>query len=242
MEKTKRAKWLEAAMAVLMLTLVYIYAGKMPALKASTDKAETKTKEEENVKTVVIDPGHGGIDGGAVSVRGASEKDINLSIGLMLRDKLKERGIAVVMTRETDTGLYGDAASNKKVADMKARCQLINETEPDIMVSIHQNNYQSEGVKGAQTFYYTNSSEGERAAAILQKHLRERLDRDNERQAKANNNYYILINVKCPAVIAECGFLSNYTEAELLQSEDYQEKVAEALCEGVCEYLGEKTN
>lgn len=224
-------KYIEFAMAILLLLFVYIFSRRIPALGTATDSKEDKQK------TVVIDPGHGGIDGGAISVLGDEEQEINLDISLKLRDKLKAKGIAVVMTRETDVGLYGENDTNKKVADMKARCSLINEVNPDLMVSVHQNNYSSEGVKGAQVFYYSNSVEGEKAAVILQNHLRERLDKNNERKAKKNDNYYILINVKCPAVIAECGFLSNYSEAELLKNTEYQEKVAQALCDGICEYL-----
>lgn len=224
-------KYIEFAMAILLLLFVYIFSRRIPALGTATDSKEDKQK------TVVIDPGHGGIDGGAISVLGDEEQEINLDISLKLRDKLKAKGIAVVMTRETDVGLYGENDTNKKVADMKARCSLINEVNPDLMVSVHQNNYSSEGVKGAQVFYYSNSVEGEKAAVILQNHLREGLDKNNERKAKKNDNYYILINVKCPAVIAECGFLSNYSEAELLKNTEYQEKVAQALCDGICEYL-----
>lgn len=224
-------KYIELVMAMLLLLFVYIFSGKIPALGTAADS------KEEKQKTVVIDPGHGGIDGGAISVLGDEEQEINLDISLKLRDKLKAKGIAVVMTRETDAGLYGENDTNKKVADMKARCSLINEVNPELMVSVHQNNYSSEGVKGAQVFYYSHSVEGEKAAVILQNHLREGLDKDNERKAKKNDNYYILINVKCPAVIAECGFLSNYSEAELLKNSEYQEKVAQALCDGICEYL-----
>ncbi len=221
---------LEMFMAVLMLLLVYIFAGRMPALKVNTE-------ESDDTKIVVIDAGHGGKDGGAVSVLGDAEKEINLAIGLMLKDKLQKKGVGVIMTRDTDAGLYNEIDSNKKVADMKKRCQIINESGADLMISIHQNNYQSEGVRGAQVFYYSDSPEGEKAAGILQNHLRDNLDKENGRKAKANDNYYILKNVECPAVIAECGFLSNYEEAELLKSEAYQEKVADALCDGICEYL-----
>lgn len=230
-ESNNARKYIELAMAMLLLLFVYIFSRRMPPLGIAADS------KEEKQRTVVIDPGHGGIDGGAISVLGDEEQEINLNISLKLRDKLKSKGIGVVMTRETDTGLYGENDRNKKVADMKARCSLINEVNPDIMVSVHQNNYSSEGVKGAQVFFYSHSPEGEKAAVILQKHLREGLDKNNERKAKKNDNYYILINVKCPAVIAECGFLSNYSEAELLKSDEYQEKVAQALCDGICEYL-----
>ncbi len=230
--KKNRRRCAELVMAFFMLAMVYVFAGKIPALQASSDRVDTLS-----AKKVVIDPGHGGVDGGAVSVLGDSEKDINLSIALKLREKLKEKGVEVIMTREEDAGLYKETDTNKKNADMKARCRIINDSSPDLMVSIHQNNYSTHGVKGAQVFYYAHSKEGERAAALLQEQLVEALDKNNKRKAKANTSYYILLNVKCPAVIAECGFLSNYEEAELLMSEAYQEKVAEALCEGICKYL-----
>ena len=230
-EDSNVRKYVELAMAILLLVFVYIFSKRMPALGTTADSKEDKQK------IIVIDPGHGGIDGGAISVLGDEEQEINLNISLKLRDMLEDKGIAVVMTRETDKGLYSETDRNKKVADMKARCSIINEINPNLMVSIHQNNYSSEGVKGAQVFYYSHSTEGEKAAVILQNHLRENLDKNNERKAKKNDNYYILINVKCPAVIAECGFLSNYSEAELLKSDEYQEKVARSLCDGICEYL-----
>lgn len=227
----ERKHLLELVMAIIMLFLIYIFSGKIPALKAN------QNKENENIKTVVIDPGHGGVDGGAVSVRGDSEKEINLSISLLLSEMLEEKGIVVIMTRDSDVGLYEEGDSNKKVADMKSRCKIANDSKADLLVSVHQNNYQSEGVKGAQVFYYSRSLEGEKLAKTLQSSLKANLDKDNGRQAKANDNYYILINVPCPAVIVECGFLSNYIEAELLVSDEYQKKVAQALCDGICEYL-----
>ena len=159
---------------------------------------------------------------------GTNEKKINLEIARKVRKELEERGYQVVMTREDDNGLYTDSDSNKKTADMKKRCRMAEESNADILVSIHQNSYQSEGVKGAQVFYYKASEDGKN------------LDPENGREAKANDSYYILLNVKCPAVIAECGFLSNYEEAELLEQEKYQEKVAKAVAEGVEEYFSGK--
>lgn len=220
-------------MAVLMFAIIYVIAGKIPVESTSDVKSGDK-------KTVVIDAGHGGVDGGAESVLGYSEKDINLAIALKLREKLEERDIRVIMTRDKDEGLYSESDTNKKVSDMKKRCEIVNESKADFMISIHQNKYSSEGVKGAQVFYYTHSQEGKKAAEILQSSLKEALDKNNGRQAKANDNYYILINVECPAVIAECGFVSNYEEAELLNNKEYQEKTAIALCEGICTYFNEK--
>lgn len=171
---------------------------------------------------------------------GTNEKKINLEIARKVRKELEERGYQVVMTREDDNGLYTDSDSNKKTADMKKRCRMAEESNADILVSIHQNSYQSEGVKGAQVFYYKASEDGKKLAEAIQASFKQNLDPENGREAKANDSYYILLNVKCPAVIAECGFLSNYEEAELLEQEKYQEKVAKAVAEGVEEYFSGK--
>ena len=163
---------------------------------------------------------------------GTNEKKINLEIARKVRKELEERGYQVVMTREDDNGLYTDSDSNKKTADMKKRCHMAEENNADILVSIHQNSYQSEGVKGAQVFYYKASEDGKKLAEAIQASFKQNLDPENGREAKAN--------VKCPAVIAECGFLSNYEEAELLEQEKYQEKVAKAVAEGVEAYFSGK--
>ena len=126
--------------------------------------------------------------------------------------------------------------SNKKIADMKKRVALINETKPDIAVSIHQNSYHEESIKGAQVFYYTHSKEGERAATVMQEALKA-LDTNNKRQAKENSTYYMLKRTEVPTIIVECGFLSNAQEAEKLKNEEYQDKVAEAICAGIIKWL-----
>lgn len=233
--KNKR-RILEFIMAVTMLLLVYICAGRLPAMTAGNSK-NAADKKEENKKIILLDPGHGGIDPGKVSVTGTNEKEINLEIALKTKQKLEKQGYEVVMTREDDDGLYKDGDSNKKTADMKRRCLMAEEYKADILVSIHQNSYQSEGVKGAQVFYYSHSDEGKKLAETIQKKFKEIVAPENGREAKANDSYYILLNVKCPAVIAECGFLSNYSEAELLEKEDYQEKVADAICAGIVGYF-----
>lgn len=231
-----RRRILEFIMAATMLLLVYICAGKLPAMTAGSNKNVADDKEE-NKKTILLDPGHGGIDPGKVSVTGTNEKEINLEIAKKVEKLLTDHGYEVIMTREDDNGLYKDSDTNKKAADMKKRCLMAEENNADILVSIHQNSYQSEGVKGAQVFYYSNSEEGKKLAKAIQKGFKEILDTGNGREAKANDSYYILLNVKCPAVIAECGFLSNYEEAQLLEKEKYQEKVAEAIVSGVDDYF-----
>lgn len=190
-------------------------------------------------KCVVIDPGHGGIDPGKVGVNGAKEQDVNLQVALLVKQYLEAEDVRVVMTRESGEGLYEEGASNKKVQDMKRRIALIEETKPDITVSIHQNSYPEEYVHGAQVFYYTGSTEGQRLAESLQRNLIARVDPENKRQVKANDSYYLLKKTAGTIVIVECGFLSNNREAELLCSEAYQQKLAWAIHLGILQYLND---
>lgn len=220
-------------MSITMLVLVYICASGVPVKNVGSEKV---SKEKE--KTVVlVDAGHGGVDPGKVSITGTNEKEINLQIALLLKEILEADGFEVVMTREEDKGLYEESDQNKKVADMKARCLLAEQSHADILVSVHQNSYQEEEVHGAQVFYYSKSKAGEQLATSVQNAIKEIADPDNTRMAKGNDSYYILLNVECPAIIAECGFLSNYEEAELLEEKKYQKKVAEAIAKGIKDYL-----
>ena len=189
-------------------------------------------------KTVVVDPGHGGMDPGKIGINDVEEKEINLEISLMLRDKLEKQGIQVVMTRETDQGLYDEDSSNKKVQDLQRRVELIHEEQPVCVVSIHQNSYPDASVKGAQVFYYEDSTEGKKLAEELQNALIAQVDPENHRQAKGNTTYYLLERTDVPLVICECGFLSNPEEAELLTDQAYQETLTDAIVSGILEYLG----
>lgn len=189
---------------------------------------------------VVLDAGHGGNDPGKVGVDGSLEKDINLSVTLKLKEYLEQSDVEVILTREDDKGLYKDSDSRKKAADMKNRCETIAEADPVIVVSIHQNSYHQEEVSGGQVFYYKGSDKGKRLAETLQKRFDYVLGEKNTRQAKANDNYYLLLHVKCPIVIVECGFLSNWKEAKLLNSEEYQDKLAWTIHMGIMEYLNSR--
>lgn len=234
-----KRKYMELFMTVVMLLVIAVFsfgANGMGTGVKYNKKAE-KDKKEEYIGTVVLDAGHGGNDPGKVGVNKCIESDINLSIVLKLKDYLEKNNVQVVLTRKDKNGLYDENDTNKKVTDMKNRCKIINEADCDLMVSIHQNSYSSSGVKGAQVFYFKNSNDGEKIAKIIQARLIDEVDKDNGRQSKDNDSYYILKNVECPAVIVECGFLSNYEEAELLCDEKYQEKLAIAIGNGIIEYL-----
>ncbi len=187
--------------------------------------------------TVVIDSGHGGRDPGKTAPDGTLEKDLNLAIALKLQKYLEAADINIIMIRTTDCGLYEESAPNKKVQDMKNRIAIMNQSEVDLVVSIHQNSYQDNSIKGAQVFYHSASSVGKTLAETLQKRLIEDVDPDNHRKAKPNSSYYLLESTTKPAVIIECGFLSNPSEAQKLKSDYYQDEIAWAIHMGVLQYL-----
>lgn len=171
-----------------------------------------------------------------MGVNNQLEKDINLKIAEMLKDFLQAEGIEVIMTRENDQGLYDENASNKKVQDMKRRLEIIENANPVLVVSIHQNSYHEEYVKGAQVFYYAASESSKRLANVIQDQLRI-LDPENNRQAKGNDSYFLLKKTSRTIVIVECGFLSNLEEAEKLTNELYQEKLAWNIHMGIMKYI-----
>ena len=200
-------------------------------LDRSKHGGKIPTSGKANGKVVIIDSGHGGNDPGKIGINSALEKDINLQIAQKVQNLLEEQGIKVVMTREDESSLR-----ESKAGDLKARVELINQTKPALVVSIHQNSYSDENIHGAQVFYYTHSKDGENAANILQEALR-KIEPENHRQAKANDTYYVLKKTEVPVVIVECGFLSNQKEAEKLCSEDYQIQVAQAIVDGILEII-----
>lgn len=224
-----KRKTMEVLMAVLFLIAAYCL---------SREGAKLVENINGEKKTVVVDPGHGGMDPGKIGINDVEEKEINLEISLMLRDKLEKQGIQVVMTRENDQGLYDEDSSNKKVQDLQRRVELIHEEQPVCVVSIHQNSYPDASVKGAQVFYYEDSTEGKKLAEELQNALIAQVDPENHRQAKGNTTYYLLERTDVPLVICECGFLSNPEEAELLTDQAYQETLTDAIVSGILEYLG----
>lgn len=186
---------------------------------------------------VILDAGHGGNDPGKVGVNGTLEKDINLALVKRLETYLEQSDVEVVLTREEDAGLYGETDRNRKAADMKNRCRKIEEAKPDLAVSIHQNSYHDEEIFGGQVFYYADSAPGKRLAERIQKRFDYVLGAENRRQPKANESYYLLLHAECPAVIVECGFLSNWREASLLGDEEYQDRMAYTIHMGILEYL-----
>lgn len=230
----RRLIW-EEVVGFLLILMVFLAAKYGTVQVVSAEVAERNGKP-----VVVIDSGHGGNDPGKVGVDGSLEKEINLEIAMRLKQYLELEDIEVVMTRDSDVGLYQEEDSGKKMADMRNRCQLINDAKPDVVVSIHQNSYHEEYVSGGQVFYYQDSMKGKELAEILQERFSYVLGTENRRLAKANGNYYLLLHVKSPIVIVECGFLSNWKEAALLQQEEYQDRLAWTIHMGIMEYLNRK--
>lgn len=227
---------MERLIRTILLALMLVSAYFM--VRGGAKLASSQQIETQPVRPcVVIDAGHGGADPGKVGVDGSLEKDINLQIARKLQTFLAMEDVDVVLTRESDAGLYDENASNKKVQDMKNRVAIIEEKKPVLTVSIHQNSYHEEYVHGAQAFYYAGSEKSKELAERIQQVMALELDKDNTRQAKANDSYYLLKKTSSPIVIVECGFLSNYEEAQKLSSDIYQEKVAWAIQLAILQYL-----
>jgi len=220
---------IQLVIVLLILLGVVAAAGKLSSYV-------TSDKIKKGEVQVVLDPGHGGRDPGKVGTDGTLEKDINLSIAKKVKVRLEENDITVIMTREKDAGLYSKSSDNKKVEDLKKRVNMINETQPALTVSIHQNSYSDTSVKGAQVFYYSHSKVSKVIAESMQEALRT-VDESNKRQAKADSSYYMLKKTEVPTIIVECGFLSNAEDTARLNDEEYQDAMAAAICDGIIETL-----
>lgn len=230
----KQGRLAEMLMALMLFAAVFLVS-RQAGLMVSGQAVAAGARRP----VVVLDSGHGGMDPGKIGIDGSLEKDINLQIAKRLKRYLEASGVEVVMTREDDRGLYEESDSKKKMADMRNRCAKIAKAEPDLVVSIHQNSYHQEPISGGQVFYYKTSERGKRLAEILQRRFDYVLGEQNTRQAKPNGNYYLLLHVKQPIVIVECGFLSNRAEAAALNSEEYQDRLAWTIHMGVMEFLNE---
>lgn len=190
-------------------------------------------------KIIVIDVGHGGNDPGKISTDGIQEKDVNLEIAQYLKDYLIAQDYTVYLTRETDCGLYEENASNKKTSDLQNRIRFFSEKKATLVVSIHQNSFSDSIQHGAQTFYYSTSEQSKQLAECIQASLLD-MDNTNTRTEKASDSYYLLKNSSMPAVIVECGFLSNPEETSKLTDSNYQKQLAYHISLGICNYENSK--
>ncbi len=189
-------------------------------------------------KTVVIDAGHGGPDGGATSCTGILESQFNLEIALRLRDLMEILGIQTVMIRETDCSVYtqGNTIAQKKVSDLKERVRIVNSTENATLVSIHQNLFSDAKYSGAQVFYAKTEGSQELAKDLQNAFIRS-INPDSHRQAKKADGIYLMQNINCTGILIECGFLSNPKEEYLLRSDSYQKKLCSVIATTLSNHL-----
>lgn len=250
MQKSQKIKWAFLMISVVVLLVVAKFADNLfgeenPGEELMTEtgsqgesETETSSRAADTGWTVVLDAGHGAADSGKVGINGVLEKDVNLSIVLKLREYLEQEGVMVVLTRVDDSPLYQESDQNHKLADMKKRLDIMDSANPNLVVSIHQNSYTQESAKGPQVFYYATSEEGQKLAQYLQDSFDSVVgEEQNKRVIKPNRDYYLLVHTPYTIVICECGFLSNQQEADLLATEDYQDKVAKSVSEGIMNYL-----
>lgn len=194
-------------------------------------------------KTIIIDAGHGAPDGGAVGDSGVLEKDLNLSVAQILQKFMESGGVQVLLTRSDDNGIYDISGSikNKKVSDIKNREKFMKETDADVFLSIHMNKFSEKQYSGPQVFYSVNDSDSKHLAECIQSNMISALSPKSEREIKpADKNIYLLNNATIPAVLVECGFLSNAEEEQKLKDKNYQRKLAWAIYCGIIEYFNEK--
>ena len=199
--------------------------------------------DNENISappTIIIDAGHGGEDGGTQSNDGTLEKDLNLDIALRLCELLKKQGVNVILTRDTDTLLYDrntDYKGRKKLLDAQARLKIAEDNPNAIFVSIHQNSFSSPQYSGLQVWYSGNNANSLPLAEAIQSSVKSTLQPDNNRAVKlSGSNVYIMQNIKNPAVLIECGFLSNPAEAKKLSDPTYRQNLSQVLCDAIMEY------
>lgn len=225
------------ALAVFFLSAVALCIKSLYAPQAVSSMEEKKLK-------IVLDAGHGGMDGGVVGVvTKQKESDINLAITLLLKETLADMGFDVTLTRKTQEGLYDTATKGFKRRDMQKRKEIIDKVEPTLVVSVHQNFYPSSSTRGGQVFFNAENQESRRLAEAVQKQLNELYGKEGvkERQSKSGQ-FYMLSCTEYPTVIVECGFLSNKKDDLLLQSDTWKKGLVNSLSMGILDYLSGYTS
>ncbi|MBE5810581.1 MAG: hypothetical protein E7318_06540 [Clostridiales bacterium] len=243
-QKAEHLVTMAAALLVFIGGLLAVAAWQKNVTNASSPAAEvtpapTPTPGPLAGLTILVDPGHGGYDGGArCRDSGMWEKELNLAVSRKVRDALVSRGAQVVMTRDADVDLCTPdrpASLTKKRQDMQNRIAIAREHSIDLLLSIHMNEYRARSESGPQVFYRAGNDGGRLLAGCLQEALIRVLQPQKQRAAMAGD--YFILQLEAPSALVECGFISNPTEEKLLRSADYQARLAEAIAEGVTEYV-----
>ncbi len=227
--------------AAVALAAVCIFTGTILYAKSRLENAILTSTELSNQKMIVLDAGHGGMDGGCSSADGKTEKGINLNILLSVRDMARLFGYNVEATRIKDISIHDkgvEGLRNQKISDMENRLALFNKYPDCVCVSIHQNTFTDPKYSGAQMFYSDKNEESERLAGIMKNRFVTNLQPDNERETKlCKDELYLCYYCNNPAVMVECGFLSNPDEAAKLTNKDYQQQVAFTVFSGINEFI-----
>ena len=226
----------------LYLTMIVCF-GVAALLAASLGNEAQSVSGEGSGSVIYLDPGHGGEDGGAVSITGVSESGINLEVALRLRDLLRLCGLQTEMTRDGDYAIYDadcETIAQKKASDLRNRVALLQQSPGAILLSIHQNQFTDEKYYGSQVFY-NNGPESEHLARTMQEALRIGLDRENNREIKQAEGVYLMEQIQNTAVLVECGFLSNREEEAKLRTDAYQKEIVCAISGGLMRFLVEQS-
>lgn len=222
---------------VYLLTIVACLCAAHFGSRAVTTMVENAPIQGRRI--IIIDPGHGGIDGGATSCTGVLESGVNLEIALRLNDLLRFIGYETLMVRTTDTSIHtqGDTIAAQKVSDLKERVSLVNRTENAMLISIHQNTYPQSKYSGAQVFY-ANDDLSKSISDMLQADFRNLLNPGSKRQSKPSTGIYLMQHITKPGVLIECGFLSNPEEEARLRTAQYQKKLCCIIASGISRCYG----
>ena len=235
----KRIMIMVCMLCVSLYAFSFKIANNNQSFETAEKTAETVATPVSN-KVVIVDAGHGTPDEGAESSKGTTEAELNLKIALKLQNLLEQSGCTVLLTRSDENAIY-DADSNtireKKVSDMHNRVKLGNESSADIFVSIHLNKIAESQYTGWQTFHKKNNEESKNLATCIQNSLNEAIQKENNRKPAQLNTVYLMKYVEIPITIVECGFLSNPGEESLLQTDEYQEKLAWGIYNGITSYF-----
>lgn len=219
----------------VIIALVFVAISYMFSLSVTVLKENEPVPNRTNL---IIDPGHGGVDGGATSVTGVLESNLNLEISLRLKDVCNLLGIKTIIIRTDDRSVYteGETIAQKKISDLKQRVKIANNTENAILISIHQNYFSDERYRGAQVFY-GKSENSKELAFNMQKKLVETLNPKSNRKSKPASGIYLMEKIQCPGLLVECGFLSNREEAQNLQDPQYQKKLCCTIAAVLSSYI-----
>lgn len=231
----KRDNWIVFVPFYLLVVILFLGIAHTGSQTVTTIHQQ---KPVQRQNCIIVDAGHGGIDGGATSCTGVLESHMNLEIALRLDNLLHFLGYETVMIRRTDESVYteGSTIASQKVSDLKERVRIVNETENGLLISIHQNTFQDRKYSGAQIFY-GKVGESQRLAQAMQASLISVLNPDSNRKSKPANGVYLMEHITAPGILIECGFLSNPQEEAQLRNEDYQKKLCAVIAATVSQHL-----